>query len=146
MARFAGARPSGIGRKTFWITVAVVVAMLVWASAVLSQGGGHYPFWEYGTDGMPRPDGIIQQQDPPPPVSPGDRHPKPPVYTYQAKPQANGSILIYRNGVLWVTLANTSTQFLMSDPNGTGHPVVKFDHASSHGGPVPPSKVRAQVR
>jgi hypothetical protein len=143
MDRFAAARPSGLGRKSFWIIFAVIVVMLAMASAVFSQYGGKYPFWEYGVDGMPRPDGIIQQQDPTPPVSPGHGHP--PVYTYMAKPRPDGSILIYRNNVLWVTLANTSTQFLLSDPNGTGHPVVKFDHASGHGGAIP-SKIRAQVR
>jgi hypothetical protein len=149
MNRFAAVRPSGLGRKTFWIVVtATTVALLMWASAVLSQAGGHYPFWEYGTDGMPRPDGIITQQDPPPPAAPGDRVRQPPVYTYKATSRADGSILITRNGVNWVTLANTKTQFLLSDPNGTGHPVVKFDHASAHGGAVPvlPSKIRAQVR
>src|SRR6202163_3490705 len=147
MNRFAAARPSGIGRRTFWITVAAIVAMLACASAVFSQYGGHYPFWEYGTDGMPRPDGIITQQDPPPPIAQGQRRPPPPVYTYMAKPRPDGSTLIYRNNVLWVTLANTSTQFLLSDPNGTGHPVVKFDHPRSHGAvPAVPSKIRAQVR
>jgi|GEM_PF-2858254 len=149
MNRFAAVRPSGLGRKTFWIVVmATVFALLTWASAVLSQAGGHYPFWEYGVDGMPRPDGVITQQDPLPPAAPGHPIHLPPVYTYKAQSRADGSILIYRNNVLWVTLANTKTQFLLSDPNGTGHPVVKFDHASGHGGamPVVPVKVRAQVR
>jgi hypothetical protein len=145
MDRFAAARSSGLERKSFWIIFAVIVVMLAMASAVFSQSGGKYPFWEYGVDGMPRPDGIIMQQDPPPGGQPGGRTRQPPVYTYMAKPRPDGSILIYRNNVLWVTLANTSTQFLLSDPNGTGHPVVKFDHASGHGGAIP-SKIRAQVR
>ena len=142
MNRFAGAMPTRLSRKAFWICIAVIVAVLACASAVLS-GGGSYAFWEYGTDGMPRPDGIITQQDP---TSPNGRQRRPPpVYTYMAKPQPDGSIPIYRNGVLWVTLANTKDQFLLSDPNGTGHPVVKFDHASSHGGGAP-VKVRAPGR
>jgi hypothetical protein len=148
MSRFAAVRPSGLGRTTFWIVVtATIFALLTWASAVLSQVGGHYPYWEYGTDGMPRPDGIITQQDPPPPGQPGGRTRRPPVYTYKATSRADGSILITRNGVKWVTLANVNHQFTLSDPNGTGHPVVKFDQSKPHaGGPVPPSKIRAQVR
>jgi hypothetical protein len=145
MHRFAGTQPTGLGRRTFWIVFAVIVVMLATASAVFSQYGGHYPYWEYGVDGMPRPDGIITQQDPPPPGQPGGRLRQPPVYTYKATSRPDGSILITRNGAAWVTLANTSTQFLLSDPNGTGHPVVKFDHASGHGGAMP-VKIRAQVR
>ena len=143
MHRFAGARPTGLGRKTFWIVVAAIVALLACASAVLSQHYGSYPFWEYGTDGMPRPDGTIQQQDAP---APNQRlsHP-PPVYTYKATPRPDGSISIYRNGVLWITVANTKTQFLLSDPNGTGHPVIKFDHASGGHGAVPVN-IRARGR
>ncbi|HWT06782.1 MAG TPA: hypothetical protein VN224_13555 [Xanthomonadales bacterium] len=53
--------------------------------------------------------------------------------------------MITRNGATWVTLANVNHQFTLSDPNGTGHPVVKFDQSSSHGGAMP-SRVRAQVR
>ena len=138
--------PTRLSRKAFLIAVAVVVAMLACASAVWSQHGGSYPFWEYGTDGMPRPDGIIQQQDPPPPVSQGHAPGRPSVvYTYKATPRPDGSIVIYRNNVLWITVANTKTQFLLSDPNGTGHPVIKFDHASGHGGAMPVN-LRARVR
>jgi hypothetical protein len=147
MARFSAAQRPGYLRKAVLIAAAAVVLMIAWAAVALSQGGGRYPFWEYGVDGMPRPDGVIQQQDGPPPIAQGHAPSRqPPVYTYKATPHPDGSISIYRNNVLWVTLANTSTQFLLSDPNGTGHPVVKFDHASSHGGAMPPSKVRAQVR
>jgi hypothetical protein len=148
MQRFAGAFPTKLGRRTFWIVVAaIVLALLTWATAVFSQYGGHYPYWEYGTDGMPRPDGIITQQDAPPPGQPGDRTRRPPEYTYQATSRPDGSIAITRNGVKWVTLANVNHQFTLSDPNGTGHPVVKFDQSKPHaGGPVPPSKIRAQVR
>ena len=144
MDRFAAARPSGVGRKTFWIVVAAIVAILACASVALS-GGGSYPFWEYGVDGMPRPDGIIVQQDPTPPIAQGQPSRPPVSYTYKATSQPDGSIVITRNGAKWVTLANTSTQFLLSDPNGTGHPVVKFDHASSRGRAML-SKIRAQVR
>jgi hypothetical protein len=130
MNRFAGAQPTGLGRKAFWIAVAVIVAVLACASAVLS-GGGPYIF---GEGGMPRPDGMMVQQDPG----------RPPI-TYNARARADGSILITRNGVAWITVANTKTDFVLSDPNGTGRPVIKFEHSSGHGGAVP-IRLRAPAR
>jgi hypothetical protein len=125
MNRFAGALPTRLGRKTFWIAVAVIVVMLACATAVLS-GGGPYV---YGVDGMPRPDG---------PQADGG-------INYDAVSRRDGTILITRNRVPWITLANSKSAFLLSDPNGSGHTIVKFEHASSggHGAAV---RVRAPAR
>ncbi len=129
MNRFAGTQPRGFVRKAFWITVATIIAMLAWAAAGLSQGG---PYFEYDPDGMMRPDGTIQQY-------PGGHRP---MLTYTAKPQHNGSYLVLRNGVAWITLSTQKNQFVISDPNGTGQAVVKLDQTSRHGGGAP-VKLRA---
>ncbi|HEY0383800.1 MAG TPA: hypothetical protein VGC72_16525 [Candidatus Elarobacter sp.] len=116
MQRFAGAGPTGLGQKAFWIVVTTVLVMLACASVVLSQGRGAYPFWDYNVDGMPRPDGEFVQRDP-------GRRPD----AYAAKSRADGSILITHNGAQWVTLSVQKNQFILSDPNGTGHAVVKMN-------------------
>ena len=131
MNRFAATRSSGLGRKAFWIAVAAIVAMmLTWASAVLSYpliGDGPY---EYNVDGMPRPDGFLRQQNPGhPPIN------------YHAQARSDGSIVITRNGVKWVTLSNKNHEFQLSDPNGTGRTVVRMYGVSGHG--AAPIKVRA---
>jgi hypothetical protein len=143
MNRFAVSQ-WGLGQRTFWVVVtATIVALLTWASTVFSQPYGD-PFYEYGDGGMPRPDGIIVQRGAPPP---GERIAAR-TYTYKATSRPDGSISITRNGVAWVTLANKNHQFLLSDPNGTGHVVVKMFGLPTRGGAVPlgASKVRAQVR
>ena len=146
MHRFAGAFPTELGRKAFWIVVAALVAMLTLASAVFSQPYLDQ-YYDYGDGGMPRPDGIRVQTAPAPGVLPPG-HARVITYTYNATSRPDGSILITRNGVKWVTLANKNHQFLLSDPNGTGHVVVKmFGFPTRSGGaPQPPVKVRAQVR
>ena len=122
--------PTRLPRKAFWIAVAVVVAILACVSVVLSCCG-----YVYDPDGMPRPDGMMVLQDPG----------RPPI-TYNAIPRRDGTILITRNGVAWITLANTKTAFLLTDPNGTRQTVVTFNHANSHGGHAEAVKVRAPVR
>lgn len=114
--------------------MAAIVMMLAWASVVLSQDGGGDP-WLFGTRGMPRPDGIQIQTDP----GTGQR------YTYTARARRDGSIVIQRNGVAWVTLATQHNDFLLSDPNGTGRTIVRMFQSDSRGGGTP-VKVRAQVR
>ncbi len=146
MNRFAAAQPTGFGRTAFWVTVtAMIIALLTWGSAVFSQTYGD-PYYEYGDGGMPRPDGIIVQRGGPPP-GPGERT-MARTYTYNATSRPDGSISITRNGVKWVILANKNHQFLLSDPQGTGHVVVKMFGLPTRGGAVPlgSSKVRAQVR
>ena len=128
MNRFAGTHPTGFLRKAFWITMATIIAMLAWAAAGLSQGG---PFFEYDPDGMMRPDGTIQQY-------PGGHRPN---ISYTSKPQRNGSYLILRNGVSWITVSTQKNQFVISDPNGTGQAVIKLDQSGGQKGA--PVKLRA---
>lgn len=131
MNRFAGTQPTGFVRKAFWIAVAAIIVMLAWATAGLSDDGC-CPSFDYGPRGMMRPDGTIQQRV---------GH-NPPI-DYTAKPQRNGSYLILRNGVAWITLSTQKNQMIaIGDPNGTGQPVVKIDQTSGHGGGAP-VKLRA---
>ena len=148
MNRVAEARPTGLGRKAFWVAVAAIVAMmLAWASAVLSYPYGDAdPYYEYGDGGMPRPDGIIVQHGPPPGMAPGGHGPSTGItYTYNATTRPDGSILITRNGAKWVVLANKKHQFLLSDPNGTGHTVVKM-FGFPTGGRSTPVRLRDPAR
>lgn len=130
MNHVAQSRSNGFGSKVFWIAVAAIVLMLAWATAVFGGGGGY----DYNVDGMPRPEGPFE-----------DKAPGQPPISYFARAQRDGSILITRNGVKWITLANRKHEFQLSDPNGSGKTIVRMYGVGGHGNAAP-VKLRGPVR
>lgn len=127
MNRFAGALPTGLGRKALWIAVTAIVIMLAWAQITLGDGRTYF---EIDPDGMMRPDGTIQQ-----------RVMGHPPINYTSKRTHDGAYLILRNGVPLITVSAQKNQYIVSDPNGTGQPVIKLDQSGGQKGA--PVKLRA---
>jgi hypothetical protein len=121
-------------RKVLWIAVVAVFLLGGWALAQCFQ----CPYLQLNTSnvmGMMPPNScqgcrtrgitIVQQKTK-----------KGPAYTYTASADNNGAYVVTRQGTPWVTVTyNKSTGlFEVTDPNGTGSPVLKLGDPRSAGG------------
>lgn len=133
MNNLAGAARPVFKRKVLWIAVAAVLLVLAWAKAGYPDPYAVGQSYFMGADGVLHTDGMMPPNKPyEPGMMPPDglvvkqqsgKH----VYTYVATNQ-NGVYLIKRNGVAWatVTLDKPSGLYVITDPNGTGQPLLKL--------------------
>jgi len=125
-----GAHRSAFTRKILWIAVAAIVLVLAWAKAGFPTPTN--PWYSMGSDGVLHVDGMMPPD--------GGRRMAPAndditmvqqgqgrTYTYVASPN-HGAYLVKRDGVSWATLTlNKKTGlYELSDPNGSGSPVLKL--------------------
>jgi hypothetical protein len=126
MAHFIAAQRPGYLRKAVLIAIAAIVIAIAWAAVAFSQDGGTTTY--VYTKGVLKPDGSLQQRS-----SGGHVF----VYSHSSAhammaPTGPVPTTVSRDGKTWLTLTTAKDGTItISDPNGTGQPVITIPPGQS---------------